>query len=98
MALALATGRPHLDKEATEPEHVIYMDYEMTEDDLHDRLTEFGYGPDVDLEHLHYISLPSIPGLDTADGALYVIEAARTIGATTVIIDTISRAAPCSLL
>jgi len=61
MALALATGRPVLYRPASDPLTVVYLDMEMTEDDLHERATDFGYGPDDDLSGLHYILLPSLP-------------------------------------
>jgi hypothetical protein len=89
---ALATGRPFLDKPAGTPEHVLYVDYEMTPDDLHDRLVEFGYGPTDDLTHLHYALLPSLPPLDTDAGGLALTMAAQAIGARFVVIDTTGRA------
>ena len=47
---------------------VLYLDYEMTEDDLRDRLEDMGYGPDTDLSRFHYALLPTLPPLDTAHG------------------------------
>jgi hypothetical protein len=49
---------------------VIYLDYEMTEADLFERLEDMGYGPDSDLSQLRYALLPSIPPLDSRDGGL----------------------------
>ncbi len=77
---------------------IIYLDYEMGEDDLHDRLTDFGYGPEIDLSRLRYALLPSIPPLDTVQGgnALFklvdVEQAAHPEKHIAVIIDTTSRA------
>ena len=88
---AMATGRPFLHKPASEPLDVLYVDYEMTPDDLHDRLLEFGYGPDDDLSHLHYALLPSLPPLDTDPGGLALIMAAEACGARFVVIDTTGR-------
>lgn len=47
---------------------VLYLDYEMTEDDLRDRLEDMGYGPDTDFSRFHYALLPTLPPLDTAHG------------------------------
>ena len=89
---ALATGRPFLDKPEGDPRTVLYCDYEMTQEDVRERLEEFGYGPDDDLSRLHYISLPAIDGLDTEDGGLALVAAAIAVSADLVIIDTTGRA------
>src|SRR5205823_1713681 len=52
-----------------EPVVAIYLDYEMTEDDVHERLADMGLGPDDDLSRLRYWLLPSLPPLDTEAGA-----------------------------
>ena len=88
---ALATGRPFLLKPASEPMSVLYVDMEMTLEDLRDRLAEFGYGPDDDLSNLHYALLPSLPPLDTEAGGQALLAAALAVGAKFVIIDTTSR-------
>ncbi|HVM55444.1 MAG TPA: AAA family ATPase [Acidimicrobiales bacterium] len=76
----------------------IYLDYEMGEDDLHERLSEMGYGPESDLSRLQYALLPALPPLDTKAGAEVLMS---TIDAVqdrhpgchpVVIIDTTSRA------
>lgn len=51
-----------------DPVVVIYLDFEMTEDDVYERLSDMGYGPDVNLDRLRYATLPSLPPLDTAAG------------------------------
>lgn len=88
---ALATGKPFLNYPGGEPINVLYVDMEMTMEDLRDRLSEFGYGPDDDLTHLHYALLPSLPPLDTHEGGQELLEAALAVGAQFVIIDTTSR-------
>ena len=88
---ALATGRPFLLKPKGEPISVLYVDMEMTLEDLRDRLAEFGYGPDDDLSNLHYALLPSLPPLDTEAGGQALLAAALAVGAKFVIIDTTSR-------
>lgn len=78
---------------------VIYLDYEMTEGDLYERLEEMGYGPGSDFSRLHYALLPSIPPLDTRAGADEIARMLNTVQVLhpagteiVVIIDTTSRA------
>lgn len=59
-AAQLATG--------DEPVAVLYLDYEMTEEDLKERLEDMGYGPGHDLSRFHYALLPTLPALDSAAG------------------------------
>ena len=87
---ALATGRPFLHKPESEPQHVLYVDYEMTPQDLADRLTEFGYEQTV-FDHLHYAQLPNLPPLDTPKGGIALCQSAHAVGAQLVIIDTTGR-------
>ena len=47
---------------------ILYLDYEMGEDDIYDRLNEMGCGPDTDLDRLRYALLPTMAPLDTPDG------------------------------
>lgn len=91
IAAALASGRSCLGQPAKPPIHVMYLDYEMTQEDLYDRLVDMGYGHDVDLSRLHYASMPPISGLDTADGAAKVIALAEKCQAQMVVVDTLSR-------
>jgi KaiC/GvpD/RAD55 family RecA-like ATPase len=86
-------------KVATETgHHCLYVDYEMTERDVRDRLAEMGYGPESDLERLHYALLPKMPPLDTEPGGQALMDLLDTaaVGAPeahfVVVIDTISRA------
>jgi len=90
-AAALASGRAFLSKPQTEPQHVLYCDYEMTPDDVRDRLMDFGYGPG-ELGYLHYCLLPVAHPLDTEQGAAEIVEAAEAVGAVLVVIDTAGRA------
>ena len=91
-AAAAATGQPIYGGPPTHPRHILYLDYEMTRDDLHERLTDLGYGPHTDLTHLHYALLPRIPDLDTQQGADHITTIAAEVAAEAVIIDTIGRA------
>jgi AAA domain len=76
---------------------IIYLDYEMTRDDLRERLEDMGHGPHSDLDRIHYALLPSLPPLDTGEGAGALLELIDSIDTQdrqlVVIIDTTSRAA-----
>jgi hypothetical protein len=90
---AAVTGRAAFGGEPPEhPPTVLYMDYEMTEDDLEERLEELGYGPDDDLSRLRYALLPSIDPLDTHAGAQAIVDLATRFEADLVVIDTFGRA------
>jgi KaiC/GvpD/RAD55 family RecA-like ATPase len=89
-AAKLATGAA--------PVVVIYLDFEMTEDDVHERLADMGYDQGTDLSRLRYAVLPTLPALDTAEGACELL---KLVDATqgrwpghdiVVVIDTASRA------
>lgn len=81
-----------------EPVAVVYLDYEMAEDDLYDRLEGMGYGPESDLSRLHYALLPDLPPLDTPAGTGAVseildrVEAKHSGHHLLVVIDTTARA------
>lgn len=92
VAAALATGRAILNRDAQPPVDVLYIDFEMTGNDVRDRLEAFGYSEKDDLSKLHYVLLPSIAGLDTAEGAQTVIRAIQATNSQLVIIDTTARA------
>lgn len=83
---------------ATRPGHlVMYLDFEMTEADVYERLADMGYGPDSDLTKLRYAVLPSLPPLDSAAGAKALLAlvdreiADNPDDHVVVIIDTTSR-------
>jgi len=90
IAAALAVG--------TDPVAVVYLDYEMTEADLFERLDAMGYGPGVDLSRLRYALLPTLPPLDATAGAealmalLDAVQGAFPGHHMVVIVDTIGRA------
>jgi hypothetical protein len=76
---------------------VLYLDYEMGEDDLFERLVDMGFGPTSDLSRLRYALLPSLRPLDTAAGAsdlFALVDGARAAYPdchVVVIFDTYSR-------
>jgi KaiC/GvpD/RAD55 family RecA-like ATPase len=71
---------------------ILYLDYEMTPDDLADRLADMGIDDRHELDGLHYAQLPSIPAFDTAEGGKAVRRLAQLVDAQIVIIDTFARA------
>jgi hypothetical protein len=92
VAAAVTGGRIFGQPNPSQPRRTLYLDFEMTEDDLHERLVEMGYGPQFDLSLLDYVPLPSLPPLDTAAGAKELFEAVGDFGSEQVIIDTFGRA------
>jgi hypothetical protein len=76
---------------------IVYLDYEMTRDDLRERLDDMGYGPHSNLERIHYALLPSLPPLDTGEGAGALLRLCDQIQVPErrlfVVIDTFGRAA-----
>lgn len=92
IAAAVATGRPVLGRRIHPQVDVLYLDYEMTQADLQQRLMELGYGPDDDLSRLHYALLPSLPPLDTVEGATAILDLCDATSAQFSVIDTFGRA------
>jgi len=90
LVAALAAGR-EIFGTVRPPASVLYLDYEMTEEDLHGRLESMGYEPDV-LGHLHYALLPQLAPLDAREGGETVARLAARVGADVVVIDTFGRA------
>jgi len=91
IAAGLATGR-NIFGHDNQPIDILYMDYEMQQAQLFERLTAMGYSDKTDLTRLHYASLPPIGSLDKPEGAKQICDLARQCQAKLVIIDTFSRA------
>jgi hypothetical protein len=91
ISAARSTGRSSLGQSAQDPIGVVYLDLEMTEADLRERLGDLGYGPHDDLSRLHYYSLPTLPSLDTDLGGEIVVDLARRAEAQLVVVDTMAR-------
>ena len=89
---ALATGKPIFGRPAQPPTHVLYLDYEMTSSDLLERLDNLGYTREDNLTHLHYALIPSLPPLNTYEGAAAIMKLVELTGAQVVVIDTTGRA------
>lgn len=93
LVASLACGRVGLDGwSAMAPATVLYLDYEMTADDLAERLTAMGFGPGDDLGRLHYALLPSLPPADAPEGGKAIARLAELVDADLVVIDTFGRA------
>jgi hypothetical protein len=91
VAANLALGIDAFSGAAIEPVDVLYLDYEMTEDDLRERLDDLGL-LDADLHRLHYALVPALPALDLDLGGLAIeAEVVRT-GSRAVVFDTFGRA------
>jgi len=86
-----AAGLAVLDHPGGAPVRTLYLDLEMTEDDVYERLVDMGMGPHVDLEPFAYHVLPSLAVLDSQAGGDEVLELARAHDADLVVVDTTSR-------
>jgi hypothetical protein len=94
IAAALATGMETLLRSAGAPLSVIYIDMEMTPDDLAERLTEMGceFADDQVLqENLHYYLLQDFKPFDTRRGGEQLLAVVERHEAELVIIDTLAR-------
>jgi len=90
-AVSVATGCPLLDSPERDPQAVLYVDFEQTEDDLWERLTSMGYGAGTDLSRFHYHLHPTIPTLDSWQGGMALLAHIDKVKPAFVIIDTVSR-------
>lgn len=70
---------------------VLYLDYEMVDLDVRDRLISMGLEP-ADLDNLRYQPFCDLPPLNTVAGGQALLAMALDRGAGLVVIDTISRA------
>ena len=82
----VALGKAVIDRPDSEPLSVVYIDGEMTETDLADRLRSMDVDP-VELVNLHYYLLQALPPLDTLEGGIALLEICRTHKADICIID-----------
>lgn len=91
IAAAYATGRPMLGQAAVPVGDVVYLDLEMTQADVFERLTDLGYSAADDLGRLHYYLLPWLPPLDSIEGGRELARLVDLHGAAAVVIDTLAR-------
>jgi hypothetical protein len=90
-AACLAVGRDPFTGSQRPPMKVAYLDYEMTEDDLLERLEEMGFTADQLAGSLLYYLWPTLPPMDTDRGGMEVVRLLERDQAEVVIIDTLSR-------
>ena len=92
-AVQMATGIDLLTGEQiTEPKRVLYVDYEMTDADVRDRLTDFGIDASLDLSNLLYaMRTDDFTGLDTAAGGAACLARVDADHPDVIIFDTFSR-------
>lgn len=91
MVAAAVTGRSALGQPARPPIRVVYLDLEMTEADLRERLSDLGYGPDDDLSGLAYFQATELPSLDRELGGIELADIAQEHRADLVVVDTMAR-------
>ncbi len=92
LAVGISRGEAVLGYTPTRRWRVLYVDFENDpRGDVRSRLQAMGYGPD-DLDHIDYLSFPTMAGLDSERGGLELLEAVRAYGSEVVVIDTVSRA------
>lgn len=91
LAASAATGRQFFDQPEGRKVRTLYLDLEMTREDIRERLADMGFGPSDDLSALAYYSLPSLAVLDSQLGGEEVLALAQAHDAELVIIDTMSR-------
>jgi hypothetical protein len=90
VAAAKATGRSVLGTDPADPVSVVYIDQEMTQGDLQERLVDFGFCPDDDLSNLHYYQLQMLPPLDTLEGGVVLMAIVERHQPELVILDTMT--------
>jgi hypothetical protein len=91
-AVAISRGEVFLDFTPERRFRVLYVDFENDpRGDVRSRLQAMGYKPD-DLDHLDYLSFPTMAGLDSERGALELLEAVKAYRSEVVVVDTVSRA------
>jgi AAA domain len=90
-AVARAQGLKTLAQPAREPIDVLYVDHEMTDTDVQERLTDMGIDETVDLTHLHYVIMPGVAKLDTEAGGKALVSHVELTTAEVVFIDTLSK-------
>ena len=89
LAASVASGRRCLHRPAGDPVPVVYIDAEMTEEDLRDRLEDMGMTVS-DLDLLAYYLRPDIPPLDTAPSAQALTRLLDRHRPALVVLDTVA--------
>ena len=90
LVACVSAGRDPFTGKTTTPRSTVYLDFEMGEYDLLERLEDMGFEPD-DLTNLHYYLNPPIPPMDTSQGGQVAAELAERHDADLIVFDTASR-------
>lgn len=90
IAANLAAGRDPFTGRSQPRVRTVYLDFEMTEDDLLERVEDMGFEPS-DLTELRYYLWPAIAPLDTPPGGRTLLDLVARDAAQAVVIDTVSR-------
>ena len=94
MAVSIAMGRDPFTGAEMKPHDVTYIDWEMTRQDLQERLFDMGLTQamkDGGLDRLHYHLYPPLGYMDTLEGGNKLMQWVQKDGSDVVIIDTLSR-------
>lgn len=91
IACSLASGRDPFSGKQRPPVRMAYLDYEMTIDDLRERIEDMGFTADDLRSDWFYALHPALPMLDTYEGGQALMERLTEAQAEAVVIDTFSR-------
>lgn len=91
VACNIALGRDAFTGEPMERHRVAYIDNEMTEKELQERINDMGLDFDELTGWLYYFTFPAIHDMDTELGGLDVLELCRHFECDVLMIDTLSR-------
>lgn len=92
IAVQISRGFDPFTGESQAPRRVAYYDYEMSAEDIRDRLMDMGFQVS-DLGNLFYDLYPILPPLDTEGGGRALLQIVEDFGIEVVVIDTVTRAA-----
>lgn len=90
IAAVVATGSHMWGQDVTQRQ-VMYLDQEMSQADLRERLRDMGFISKDDLSTLHYYLQESWLPLDTAEGGAMLLNEVQRTGAALLVIDTQSK-------
>lgn len=91
LVACLAQGRDPWTGERIKPVKVAYFDFEMTVDDVIERMRAYGYDGSEDWSQLDYYLLPPMQALDTKAGAGQFLDCVAFSKPRFVIVDTLMR-------
>lgn len=90
IALHIAIGIDPFSRQRIEPKTVLYLDREMTTQDVVERVEEMGFQPGQ-LDRLKYCLYPMMDPLDTYQGGQDLMALVAMAEASAVVVDTLSR-------